>query len=121
MSFGIKEIGGASILNFSMNGCASGCGLGILGGWVYAMAKIKADEQLRNKVIEHIKKVAKSKNWSCLIVSLGETWLKKDGTKSEYEEFIESMGFKEVHVFMNLQHTLTHRQKIFVVDSHDLK
>lgn len=122
----------ASVMYFYMNGATSGCGLGVLGSWSSYVKKLKEDKELREIFIEKVKETCKTHSWFCVIATLGESWLggaadgccatKSDKTKkSNYEDFIEGMGFKEVDHFINLLHSKSHRQKIYIAKVRDLK
>lgn len=109
-------------LSFSLQSCVSGCGLGIFGQFIGIISTLKINTKLRNQFVETVKRKATQHGWHSLIATLGDTYTSKKGEPpTDYEEFIDSMGFKQVHIFANLVHSASYMQRIYVCDTKDLK
>lgn len=113
------QIGGKSI-SFGLTFSPTGCGLGLFSGFTYS-ANGKLSKEEREKFVICLKGECETLRFYCLIATLGDTYISKTSTPTNYEDFLSDLGFKEIHCYGNLCHGTGYNQKIYKLDINDLK
>lgn len=108
--------------SFIITQSPTGCGLGTFAGWSTSkVINFISPSDNRTILVNAIKREAQISNLYCLIATLGDTYIGKNGVKSNYENFIEELGFKERHSYANKNHGTGYQQKIYTCETSDLK
>lgn len=117
-SYSIPSIlSNGSSIAYTLTPSPTGCGLALFSGFSYfATYKLSSDE------INFIKEILKKQciSYHCLIATLGDNYLSKTSTKSHYEQFLEDMGFKQIHEYENKNHGTGYKQRIYSLEVKNL-
>lgn len=112
---------GNTYINFILQGCSTGCGLGLFAGFTGCTDAINANLDLF-KI--SLKAEAKKIGHHCLIATLGDLYTNRvipTNPPTVYQELLKSLGFKEVFEYINLCHMNSYKQKIYACVVSDIK